>query len=196
MKTRVLIKEGQYRLNKAGCPDPKIDSEELFCFLTGKDRVEVFLHAEDEVDDETERKYLKLIRRREERVPLQHITGEQEFMGFRFEVSDRVLIPRQDTETLVSEAARALRERAVRKKGFFDRLRRSRDREVLDLCCGSGIVGISLARIFEDIDLTASDISEDAVALTRRNAKANHVEGEFICGDLFAPVADRVFDMI
>ena len=67
MKTRVLIKEGQYRLNKAGCPDPKVDSEELFCFLTGMDKVEVFLHADEEVDDETERKYLKLIRRREDR---------------------------------------------------------------------------------------------------------------------------------
>lgn len=196
MKTRILIKEGQYRLNRAGCPDPKVDSEELFCFLTGMDRVEVFLHAEEEVDPETERKYLKLIRRREERVPLQHITGEQEFMGFRFEVSEDVLIPRQDTETLVAEAARTLREKPVRKKGFFEKLRGIKDREVLDLCCGSGIVGISLARIYDEMDLVASDISEAAVTLARRNAALNHVDGEFLQGDLFMPHGERKFDMI
>jgi len=196
MKTRVLIKEGQYRLNRAGCPDPKIDSEELFCFLTGMDRVEVFLHADEEVDEETERKYLKLIRRREERVPLQHIVGEQEFMGFRFEVNEDVLIPRQDTETLVAEAARTLREQPVQKKSFLDKLRRTKGREILDLCCGSGIVGISLARIIDDIDITASDISEAAITLARRNASINHVEIEFKQGDLFMPHGERKFDMI
>lgn len=196
MKTRILIKEGQYRLNKAGCPDPKVDSEELFCFLTGMDKVEVFLHAEKEVDPEVERKYLKLIRLREERVPLQHITGEQEFMGFRFEVSEDVLIPRQDTETLVAEGARTLREKPVKKKGIIDKIRKIKDREVLDLCCGSGIVGISLARIFDEMDLVVSDISEAAITLARRNAALNHVDAEFLRGDLFQPVHDRKFDMI
>lgn len=84
MKTRILLREGQYRLNKAGCLDPKVDSEELYSFLTGLDKVEIFVRGEEEVDPETERKYFKLIRKREERIPLQHITGEQEFMGFRW----------------------------------------------------------------------------------------------------------------
>ena len=91
-------------MNKARCLDPKVDSEELYSFLPGMDKVEIFVHAEEEVDPETERKYMKLIRLREDRVPLQHITGEQDFMGFRFMVAEDVLIPRQDTETLVVEA--------------------------------------------------------------------------------------------
>ena len=196
MKTRILIREGQYRLNKAGCLDPKVDSEELFSFLTGMDRVEIFVHGEEEVDPEIERRYMKLIRRREERVPLQHITGEQEFMGFRFMVSPDVLIPRQDTETLVAEAARTLKEHPGKKPGFFERLRGKGNREVLDLCCGSGIIGISLWRIAGDIDLIASDISQEAIALAERNARINHVEGEFLQGDLFEPHKGRQFDMI
>ena len=69
-------------------------------------------------------------------------------------------------------------------------------REILDLCCGSGIIGVSLKRISEGLDLTASDVSEGAVALAERNARLNRVEGEFLQGDLFEPVKDRKFDMI
>lgn len=183
-------------MNKAGCLDPKVDSEELYSFLTGLDKVEIFVRGEEEVDPETERKYFKLIRKREERIPLQHITGEQEFMGFRFYVSEDALIPRQDTETLVVEAARALRDNPAKKPGFFERLRGKGNREILDLCCGSGIIGVSLKRISEGLDLTASDVSEGAVALAERNARLNRVEGEFLQGDLFEPVKDRKFDMI
>ena len=88
--------------------DARIDSEELYCFLTGCDRVVLFLNKEQEADKETEEAYFKLIEKRAARVPLQHITGTQEFMGFEFKVSPDVLIPRQETEILVTEAARTL----------------------------------------------------------------------------------------
>ena len=82
-----IIKEGEYRLAKAFCMDPKIDAEELYCYLTGMDKVALFLKAQEEVDPETEEKYMELIARRASRIPLQHITGEQEFMGYTFKVS-------------------------------------------------------------------------------------------------------------
>ena len=110
MKTRILVKEGEYRLAKAYCMDAKIDAQELYCFLTGMDKVQLFLKAEEEVDPEIEEKYMELIAKRAERIPLQHITGVQEFMGHTFKVSPDVLIPRQDTETLVTEAARVIQE--------------------------------------------------------------------------------------
>ena len=106
MKTRILIKEGEYRLARAGCMDAKIDAQELYCFLTGTDKLQIFMKAEEEVDEELEHKYMALIARRAERIPLQYITGEQEFMGHRCKVDQNVLSPRQDTETLVVEAAR------------------------------------------------------------------------------------------
>ena len=120
MKTRILVKEGEYRLSKAFCMDAKIDAEELFCFLTGTDKVGLFLKAEEEVDTETEEKYFELIDKRAQRVPLQHITGEQEFMGHKFKVSPDVLIPRQDTETLVTEAAKIIQETPREKLSFLE----------------------------------------------------------------------------
>ena len=196
MKNRVLIKEGEYRLAKAGVMDARVDAEELYCYLTGCDKVVLFLNKEQEADKEMEEEYFKLIERRASRVPLQHITGEQEFMGFDFKVSPDVLIPRQETEILVTEAARtlmderraALREKAKKRVGLFHMFSAMPEYDVLDLCCGSGAIGISLAKICEDISVVAADISGDALALACENANRNRVEIEFVKGDLFEAV--------
>ena len=101
MTVREMIKEGERRLMAAHCMDPWIDAEQLYYYLTGADRVGLFLRANQEADQETQDKYFELIAKREQRIPLQHITGTQEFMGLDFEVNEHVLIPRQDTEILV-----------------------------------------------------------------------------------------------
>ena len=211
MKTRVLIKEGEYRLSKAGVMDAHIDAEELYCFLKKCDKVVLFLMKEEEADKETEEAYFELIARRASRVPLQHITGKQEFMGFDFKVSSDVLIPRQETEVLVTEAAKILREerksaageRRNSRGGLFKIFSAPPGQEVLDLCCGSGAIGISLAKICEDVSVTAADVSDAALSLAKENAKANRVEVEFLKGDLFEALKDkekgkrvRSFDMI
>ncbi|MGX8773941.1 MAG: peptide chain release factor N(5)-glutamine methyltransferase [Bacillota bacterium] len=211
MKTRILIKEGEYRLNKAGVMDAAIDAEELYCFMKKCDKVILFLNKEQDADKETEEEYFRLIEKRASHIPLQHITGKQEFMGFDFKVSPDVLIPRQDTEVLVTEAARILRSERQSAAGAR---RRSRGKivglfssppgqEVLDLCCGSGAIGISLAKICEDVSVTATDISDAALALARENAKANRVDIEFLKGDLFGAIDAgekskriRAYDMI
>ena len=192
MKTRVLIKEGEYRLSKAGVMDAAIDAEELYCFLKGCDKVILFLNKEQEADKETEEAYFKLIDERASRIPLQHITGKQEFMGFDFKVSPDALIPRQETEVLVTEAARILREERKeaagekqKSRGLFRFFSAPPTQDVLDLCCGSGAIGISLAKICGDISVTATDISDAALELAKENAKANRVEVEFLKGDLF-----------
>ena len=201
MKTRILIKEGEYRLVKAGCMDAKIDAQELYCFLTGIDKLQIFMQAEDEVDPEVERKYNALIQRRAERVPLQYITGVQEFMGHKFHVDQSVLIPRQDTETLVVEAARAIQSTPRDKMSFWERLRGGKNWDVLDLCCGSGAVGISMAKICDNIHVTGTDISGAAIAVAEANAKSLRVKADYLQGDLFAALdakkpEDRKFDMI
>ncbi len=196
MKTRILIKEGEYRLAKAYCMDAKIDAQELYCFLTGMDKVQVFLKAEEEVDAETEEKYMELIAKRAERIPLQHITGVQEFMGHTFKVTEDVLIPRQDTETLVTEAAKVIQETPHEKLTFFEKLKGGREWDVLDLCCGSGAIGISLAKISSHVKVLGTDISEKALAVAEENAKNLRVKMKFASGDMFAPAAGRKFDMI
>ncbi|MBQ3184355.1 MAG: peptide chain release factor N(5)-glutamine methyltransferase [Firmicutes bacterium] len=196
MKTRLLVKEGEYRLAKAFCMDAKIDAEELYCFLTGMDKVALFLSANEEVDPETEKKYFELIARRAERIPLQHITGTQEFMGHTFKVSPDVLIPRQDTETLVEEAARTIQNTPKEKLTFMEKLRGVKEWEVLDLCCGSGAIGISLAKICSNIKVTASDISSAAIKVATENADNLRAKIKFVEGDMFAPHAGKKFDMI
>ncbi len=196
MKTRILVKEGEYQLSKAFCMDPKIDAQELYCYLTGLDKVSLFLKAEEEVDPETEEKYMELIRRRAERIPLQHITGVQEFMGYTFKVNPHVLIPRQDTETLVTEAAKTIQSTPREKLSFFEKLKGRKEWDVLDLCCGSGAVGISLAKICSNVRVTATDISAEAVKTAEANAEDLRVKVRFLTGDMFEPVKGRKFDMI
>lgn len=196
MKTRILVKEGEYRLAKAFCMDAKIDAEELYCFLTGIDRVHLFLKANEEVDPETEKKYMELIAKRAQRIPLQHITGVQEFMGHTFKVGPDVLIPRQDTETLVLEAGRTIQANPQKKAGFWSRLKGCGDWEVLDLCCGSGAVGISLAKMYSNIKVTATDISEAALKVAEENAANLRTKIKFLQGDMFAPLNGRKYDMI
>ena len=196
MKTRILVKEGEYQLSKAFCMDPKIDAQELYCYLTGLDKVSLFLKAEEEVDPETEEKYMELIRRRAERIPLQHITGVQEFMGYTFKVNPHVLIPRQDTETLVTEAAKTIQSTPREKLSFFEKLKGCKEWDVLDLCCGSGAVGISLAKICSNVKVTATDISAEAVETAEANAEDLRVKVRFLTGDMFEPVKGRKFDMI
>ena len=196
MKTRILVKEGEYQLSKAFCMDPKIDAQELYCFLTGIDKVNLFLKAEEEVDPETEEKYMELIKKRAARIPLQHITGVQEFMGYTFKVNPHVLIPRQDTETLVSEAAKTVQNTPREKLSFFEKLKGRKEWEILDLCCGSGAVGISLAKICGNVKVTASDISEDAIDTASENARELRAKVKFIRVNMFNPLKGRKFDMI
>lgn len=196
MKTRILVGEGEYKLLKAGVMDAKIDAEELYCFLTGCDRVTLFLNANNQVDAETEEKYMELIEKRASRIPLQHITGVQEFMGYTFKVNPSVLIPRQDTETLVTEAARTIQSLPQEKKSLMQRIKKTGDHDVLDLCCGSGAIGISLAKICGDINVTCTDISAKAVETAKENAKALRAKINILQGDMFEPVKGQKFDVI
>ena len=194
MKLRVLIKEGEYRLSKAGVMDARVDAEELFCFMKRWDKVVLFLKKEEEIDKETEAEYFGLIERRAGRVPLQHITGVQEFMGYEFTVRPGVLIPRLDTETLATEAAKTIRDdqkkrqRDAAKKSWLKRLKSAPEYNVLDLCCGSGAIGISLALTCPDIAVTAADISDEALKLTCENAEKLRTKIEIVKGDMFDAV--------
>ena len=196
MKTRILINEGKHRLANAFVMDPGVDAEALYSYLTGVDKVAVFMNAEKEVDPEVEEEYFRLIERRASRVPLQHITGCQSFMGYNFKVNDKVLIPRQDTETLVTEAARVIQAMPRKRPGLIDRIRGRDAMQVLDLCTGSGCVGISLSKICTGIHVTCSDVSEDALTVARENASELHAKADFCCGNMFEPHKGRKFDVI
>ncbi|MEG0292459.1 MAG: peptide chain release factor N(5)-glutamine methyltransferase [Anaerovoracaceae bacterium] len=174
-----IVKMGERQLSEAGIFDAKIEAEILYCFLKKIDRSKFFLRWARPVDERETDQYFSLISTRASRIPLQHIMGEVEFMGLPFKVAQNVLIPRMDTEVVVLEAEKMIKPKA----------------SVLDLCSGSGIIGISLAKR-NQIKLTSSDFSDDAVKLTRENMELNGVKADVVQGDLFEPVKRKKFNMI
>ena len=179
MTYREAIETGTRILQKENIADAKIDAWYLLQMACKIDRNFYYLHEEDELTAEQQSEYESTVHKRAEHVPLQYIIGEQEFMGLKFKVNSNVLIPRQDTETLVEEALR------VAKPGM----------RVLDLCTGSGCIIISLAKNVADISCTGSDISKQALLVAKENAKANEVEVEWERSDLFENISGT-FDLI
>lgn len=123
-----------------------------------------------------ERALADAVTRRLQGEPLQYILGEWAFMGLPFFVGPQALIPRQDTETLCEEAVRLVKERGYK--------------SALDLCCGSGCIGVALQKL-TGIKVAAADISPEALSLAKRNAQINGAAIAFLQGDLFAPVRER-----
>jgi len=164
----------------AGVPDADIDAWYLFEHVTGMNRSAYFLHKEEEMEQEQAATLVKLAEQRAKRVPLQYITGSQEFMGYSFLVSPATLIPRQDTEILVEEVSKE-----------------AEGRRVLDLCTGTGCILLSLAKMCRLKEAVGTDISAEAIETARKNAKRLAVNAQFYCGDLFDAVPEGMcFDII
>jgi len=157
-------------LEDAGVCDAEHDAKELYMFQAGLDRVGLMMHWTDVLHDNVVDRYMELVEERAKRVPLQHITGTQEFMGINFTVNDKVLIPRQDTEVLVEKALDLMKDKGG---------------DVLDLCTGSGAIAVSIAKLEKNAKVTATDISKEALAVAEKNAKDNGVKIKFIESDMF-----------
>lgn len=176
------IAAARAELERAGNPDAQVDARLLVCGICdlapGRlagicgQEMPAALHAELE----------RRLDRRLSGEPLQYIEGAAYFMGLKFAVDSRVLIPRQDTETLCEQALTFLR-------GYTGA-------EVLDLCTGSGAIAISVARLQPGLRVTATDMSSDALSVASENAHLNGVYVRFMQGDLFEPVAGERFDAI
>lgn len=178
---RELYESGVHKLKEAGISDASIDARLLLEFVTGADRNTLLVSPEKEVEDELSEKFDDLIFKRASHIPLQHITGVQNFMGLDFTVGPEVLIPRQDTECLVEEALTFVE----------DGMR------VLDLCTGSGCILLSLMYYRKDIQGVGVDISPEALKIAKKNAADLDIDGViFIEGDMFEPVEDKKFDVI
>ncbi len=175
---REVLQWGTSVLMTQKIQDAAVDAWLLLEYVTGIDRTHYFLKMQEICPDEMENRYRELIGRRAQHVPLQYLTGVQEFMGYSFRVNDQVLIPRGDTELLVLEAEKKIRPGA----------------RVLDMCTGSGCIIISLAKRCS-ISAFAADISEGALAVARENAAALQAEAEFIKSDLFENI-EGAYDCI
>ena len=180
MTYREAIVLGEKNLQQADIADAKTDSWLLLAMACKIDHTYYYMHIDEEMSEEQVREFEVLIRKRAERVPLQYITGEQEFMGLTFHVNFNVLIPRQDTETLVEEALKVI------KPGM----------KVMDMCTGSGCVLISILKNAHDVEGIGYDISKQAINVAKENAKFNEVPAVFERSDLFEDVVENDFDVI
>lgn len=193
-----LIKIGQNQLREAGITDAERDGKELYCFLDKIDNVGLMMHWQDVLQDNTCEAYFDLVERRAKGEPLQYIIGSQEFMGLTFKVTHDVLIPRQDTETMVEDAIEVINKGTLRGEAY---IKQGNVKDVLDLCCGSGAIGISVAKFCPGTKVVCSDVSLDAVKVAESNAKACGCKSvKFETGDLFEPFSGKIgkkkFDMI
>lgn len=195
MTYRELYELGCQNLTSRDVPEAGLDARLLLEYVCGTDRNALLVHGDKVVAPQEEEKYLKLVAKRGERIPLQHLTEVQEFMGLDFRVNEHVLIPRQDTEILVEEVL----------KNSFSGMR------VLDMCTGSGCILISLLRYVMNAQGVGADLSEEALLVARENAVqllgADHVLDEmpkmdgdgcfvtFVQSDLFQNV-QGIYDVI
>ena len=184
MTYRECYEKGCLALQAVGIEEAALDARLLLEAVCGTDRNDLLVHGEQPVAPEAEEKYLGWIGRRAEHIPLQQLTGEQEFMGLPFVVNEHVLIPRQDTEILVEEVLKEL----------HDGMR------VLDMCTGSGCILLSLLHYSNDCQGLGVDLSGAALEVAERNAakllnaeKADRVH--FLQSDLFEKVEGK-FEII
>ena len=173
------LKLGEKVLETASIVEAKLDAWLLLEMVCKIDRSFYYLHMEDDLLEEQVSEYEIALKKRAEHVPLQYIVGETEFMGLKFKVNSSVLIPRQDTETLVEEALKVI----------------TPGMRVLDLCTGSGCIIVSILHNVADVEGYAIDISKQALNVAKENAKLNGVAVNFERSDLFDNVTGT-FDVI
>lgn len=185
LKLQRIYKEGSAYLESRQIPDAQIDAWYLLEYVTGISRASYYGNPEKNISEEEAKRYWEYLEKRARRIPLQHITGSQEFMGYEFLVNEHVLIPRQDTENLVEEALKVIRP----------------DMHVLDMCTGSGCILISLLKYAAERkhitggEAVGADISADALEVAKKNAQRLKVPIIWVQSDIFENVSES-FDLI
>jgi len=181
-----LLKEARQILLAAGIENCGFEAELLAAQTFNKDRVFFYTHGDEPVTDRQKTVFLTMVKRRAAHEPAAYILNQKEFMGLNFFVDANVLIPRPDTEAMVEVLISQLKKTDHRGK------------KVLDLCTGSGAIGIALKYFCPEVEMTLSDYSPKALQVAKENADAL-IDGDvsLIHSDLFEQFPDNtVFDLI
>ena len=182
MTCRDLIRRTAEEFSAAGVPDPVNDAALLLSHLTGLSPLSLRLDEDTVLDYRVIDAYRDLAQRRISRIPLQYILEEAPFYGRLFHVDSRVLIPRPETELLCEWALDVLKDQPLPR--------------ILDLCCGSGCIGITLKAEKPDAFVSCADISPDALALAAENAGRLGVDVAFFQSDLLNGFDNSCYDLI
>ena len=167
------------KLRSSGIDRPRTNAELLLGAVLGAKKVDLYLNRDQTLTPQQIQKFNQFICERISGKPVQYIIGSTEFFGLEFEVSQNVLIPRPETETLVETV--------------IEHLKNCSQPKIIDLGTGSGAIAISLAKNLKSSFVFATDISLDALKMAKENAKKHGVESqiEFVCGDLFEPLRNK-----
>lgn len=182
-----LLKSSEEKLKDAGIDSPATEVEIMLEYLLDVERVEVYLHGAKLIDERIQKKYDKIIEKRVTRYPLQYILGEAYFYGRKFLVDPDVMIPTPETETLCELAINYIKNE------------KRESAEILDIGTGSGNIAVTIVCELPDAWITATDISQAAIAVARKNAVMHGVESRirFLKSDVFLSIpSDRKFDLI
>ena len=182
MNLRELLNEGKKQLNSE-IEDSAIILKILVEYIFKIKKEQIILSYDKELNDEDVQVFFDKITKLNMGIPIQYITNIQEFMKLDFYVDENVLIPQPDTEILVEEVINYYKDKTCR---------------VLDLCTGSGAIGISIAKYIEDSNVMATDISNKALQIAKLNAEKNlvHKKMEFVESDLFENIVQNKFNVI
>ena len=171
-------------LKKSGSESARLDAEVLLAEARGCERIMLYTAYAEEVPEDVRNKFRGLVKRRAEGCPVAYLVGRREFFSLMFEVSPDVLIPRPETEFVVTAALDALKDRPAE----------SSPAVVADVGTGSGAIAVTVAKHAAEVRVIATDVSEGALAVARRNAERHEVADriEFLTGDLLSPVDAEV----
>lgn len=173
-----LLQTAKEMLKQQGVTDADVDAWYLLAHVFRIRRIDYYIHEKEPAPDEGSSIFRELVKKRSEHIPLQQLTGVQDFMGLEFEVNEDVLIPRLDTECLALEV-----------------LKVCEGKSVLDMCTGSGCIIISLSKLGRLKKAVGADISDKALSIAAKNAVKLEAVTEFIKSDLFERV-EGSFDII
>ena len=181
-----LLEIGYKILKEADVDTYKLDAQLLLGMVIAKDKIYLITNRDKTISNKDEKEYLSLIEKRKNKMPIKYILGEVEFMGIDLEVEEGVLIPRGDTEILVEEVLKSINE--------------DEKLEICDLCCGSGAIGIALAKLRNNIDVDEIDNYKVPEKITKRNIAKHSLEDRvrFIKSDLLkeAIKLNKKYDII
>ncbi len=182
MNQKELLLLGETKLKQENIQEPKEKARRLLEFILKQSRAQCISNMQEQVESKKQLLYQEKIQELIQGKPLQYITNHQGFMGLDFYVDENVLIPQPDTEILVEAAIKIAKEKM----------------QILDLCTGSGCIGIALAKYLKNAQITLADISKKALEVARKNAIHHQVEDkiELIESNLFENLENKKFDLI
>ena len=215
MKLQELIQNSKHELDSLNIEEADIKLKILIEYVFKISKEKLILKYKDEINDKKVEEFRKLLKKLENGIPIQYIINNQEFMGLNFYVDENVLIPQPDTEILVEEVIKYCNElrnnesedketnkdykENIEKEPIINKEDKNINKKtikILDLCTGSGIIGISIYKYLENVEIYASDISQKALNIAEKNTNLNNAKINFINSDMFENIHIKDFDII